>query len=67
MALPEHFLKDGLELAKGATIFGVPFEALSKDELLATAANGWKASQDALNKEHHALNTRLKIDDWLNE
>jgi hypothetical protein len=46
--LPEQFVKSGLELAKGASLFGIPMEELTRDELLAATAKGWKAYGDAL-------------------
>ncbi|WP_236175352.1 hypothetical protein [Pseudomonas pseudonitroreducens] len=39
--IPEHILKRGLAMASGSTVFGVPLEELSKDELMAVAALGW--------------------------
>lgn len=40
--LPEKFVAEGLALAKDALIFGVRLDLLSRDELLAVAAQGWK-------------------------
>lgn len=46
--IPEDFVKEGLEVAAGTLLFGVPIEELSKEEFLAAAANGWKAYNDQL-------------------
>ena len=40
--LPKSYVEKGLELAKGASFFGVPIEDLTRDELIACAANGWQ-------------------------
>lgn len=47
MALPAKFVTEGLALAKGAKIFGEALEDLTRDELLAVAAQGWKAERNA--------------------
>ena len=39
MAIPKDFVGRHLEKAKGATFFGEPLEALSKEELLACVAS----------------------------
>jgi len=41
--LPDGFVQEGLKIAKGAVIFGVRLDDLSRDELLASAAHGWEA------------------------
>lgn len=41
--LPLDFVARGLELAETANLFGVPLVDLSRDELLAAAAQGWAA------------------------
>ena len=48
MMLPDHILKDGLELAKGASIFGVAIDDMTIDELKAVAVLGWKAYNDQI-------------------
>jgi hypothetical protein len=58
--LPEHFVNEGLKLAKGAMIFGVPLEELSRDELLAVAAQGWKAEENA--REEGAKRLKFAFD-----
>lgn len=45
--LPDSFVAEGLELAKGSCIFAVPFGELSREELLAVAAKGWEAESRA--------------------
>lgn len=45
--LPDPFIRDGLRLAEGATLFGILLSDLSRDELIAAAAKGW----DAFRKE----------------
>lgn len=39
-----------MQLAKDATLYGVVFEDMSRDELIAAAAMGWKAYSDGLKK-----------------
>lgn len=46
--LPNDFVEKGLELAKGLTLFGMRFEQLSRDELIAAAAHGWEAFHEKL-------------------
>jgi len=41
--LPDGFVQEGLKIAKGAVMFGVRLDELSRDELLASAAHGWEA------------------------
>jgi len=48
MKLPESFVKEGLELTKDATLFGIKLDELSHDELLAACAMGWKSYNDQL-------------------
>lgn len=50
MNIPEKFVTDGLALAKGATVFGVPIETLTREELMACAANFAKLYQDQLRR-----------------
>lgn len=49
--LPDSFLSKGLALADGAIIFGVPLKELSRQDLIAVAAQGWKAYTDKLNEQ----------------
>lgn len=55
--LPEKFLTEGTALAEDASIFGVRLSDLSRDELLAVAAQGWKAHQKLL--DDNASRSRL--------
>ncbi len=48
MKLQQTFVDSGLELAKGARLFGIAFEDMTRDELIAAAAKGWKAYTDHL-------------------
>lgn len=41
--LPDHIVRKGLALAKGATIYGVEMNKMSHNELVAVAALGWNA------------------------
>lgn len=41
--LPADFLARGLKLAEECALFGIPLKELSRDELLAAAAEGWSA------------------------
>ncbi len=58
MRLPANFVKTGLSLAEGARIFGVPLSELTRDELLAVAAQAWKAEQ--LAREDYASTARAR-------
>jgi len=40
--LPEAFVKQGLEWAKTARLFGVPVEGMTREELKASVCQGWK-------------------------
>lgn len=44
--LPEEFVKRGLELAAGALLFSKPFDEMTRDELIASAAQGWNAERE---------------------
>jgi hypothetical protein len=50
MRLPDSFVKEGLEIAQTLTIFDVPVESLSREELLASVAHGWTAYNRALDE-----------------
>lgn len=39
MQLPNEYVERGLKLATGCTMFGIPLEQLSRDELRAALAN----------------------------
>lgn len=41
--LPPEFVEKGMRLAESYTLFGIPLTSLSRDELLAAAAEGWSA------------------------
>lgn len=41
--LPPDFLEKGLRMARGSVVFGVALESLTREELLAVAAQGWRA------------------------
>jgi len=49
MALDKDIVKKGLVIAEGSTIYGELMEDLTREELLAVAALGWKAYKDSLN------------------
>ena len=48
MPLNQSVIDRGTALAKGATCYGVPLEDMTREELLAVAALGWKAYTDQL-------------------
>jgi hypothetical protein len=61
MALPESFVKRGLEIAKeGITLFGGRLVDLSPDELLAACVQGWAAERKA--RENAALRACARAD-----
>lgn len=41
--LPDGLLEEGLELSRGAVVFGVNLDDMSKEQLKAVAALGWRA------------------------
>lgn len=43
--LPQSFVRRGLELAEGSSLFGKPFVEMTRDELIAAAAQGWSAER----------------------
>lgn len=45
--LPESFVKRGRELAAGARLFGKLISEMTRDELIAAAAQGWADERDA--------------------
>ena len=47
MRLPTEWVKEGLVLADGARLFGVPFDEMTNDELIAAAAHGWALKREA--------------------
>ena len=47
-SIPKSFLDEGLKLAEGATVFGVPMGSLTRDEALACAAKFAKQYNDHL-------------------
>jgi hypothetical protein len=55
MALSESFVSEGLALVKECKIFGVNLESLSRDELLAAAAIGWKSYNDHLESSINSM------------
>ena len=44
----EHIKERGLELAKGAQLYGQALEEMTRDELLAAAALGWNQYRELL-------------------
>ncbi len=44
--LPRAFVEHGLKLAKGAMLFGKEFNDMTRDELIAAAAQGWLAERE---------------------
>jgi hypothetical protein len=48
MGIPEEMKEEGLSLSRGASIFGMSFDSLSREELVAVAVLGWKAYSDQL-------------------
>jgi hypothetical protein len=47
MNLPESFVVSGLKLSEGATIMGIKFADMTRDELIAVAAHGWTEEANA--------------------
>lgn len=43
--LPKKFVETGMALAKGSSLFGVSFDDMTRDELIASAAMGWKKNE----------------------
>ena len=52
MNLTERFVKEGLELAKGCTLYGVYFDQMTREELIAAAAQGW--NEERRQRENYA-------------
>lgn len=49
--IPESFVKEGLSIAHEMTLFGRPFEELTREELIAAAAQGWAAERRARERD----------------
>jgi len=49
--LPDDFVISGLELAKGYRLFGIRFDDMTRDELIAAAAHGW--NEDRKQRENY--------------
>lgn len=45
MNLPDDFVKTGLKLAHGLLLFGKPLDEMTREELIAAAAQGWNAER----------------------
>ena len=43
--LPKSFIEEGLEIAKGVKIFNRSLFDMTRDELIASAAQGWSAER----------------------
>ena len=50
--LPDDFVEKGLELAKGSMLFGVNFDDMTRNELIAAAAHGW--NEERKQRENYA-------------
>ncbi|HEX6827303.1 MAG TPA: hypothetical protein VF077_13370 [Nitrospiraceae bacterium] len=59
--LPEKFLKDGLELAENSRLFGMLFSDMTREELIASAAQGWKRENDARKEGNERAHSLLDI------
>jgi hypothetical protein len=60
MAIPKSFIEENLKKAKGSTIYGVPLEDLTKEELMACVAAGWVREQRAIKEGAERLNILKK-------
>ena len=52
MAIPKSFVESNLEKAKGSMFFGVPIEAMTRDELVACCVAGWQGQEEQ--REEHS-------------
>jgi hypothetical protein len=59
--LPQSFVKRGLQLAEGALLFGKSFSDMTRDELIAAAAQGWNAERQQREKQYAESKERA---DW---
>lgn len=50
MKLSEDFVKRGMEKAKGAVIYGVPIEEMTRDELIACVVAGFSLAETERNE-----------------
>lgn len=44
ISLPDEFIKKGLVLAEGSTLFGKKITDMNREELIASVAQGWSKS-----------------------
>ena len=65
MKLPDGFVEEWTAKGKGAVIFGVPIEDLTKDELFAVAVAGWHAYSQQLNRSMQALENIRSLNKWM--
>lgn len=59
--LPAGFVREGKALAETCLLFGVPLCDLSRDELLAAAAQGWKRYNLHLEQSIDSAQTMIDI------
>jgi hypothetical protein len=50
--MPKKFLESGLAQSKGATLFGVEFTDMTRDELIAAAVRGWRSAEQRSHAVH---------------
>jgi len=53
MSLPDEYVKSGLILSKGMTIFGQPVERLEREELIAAVAKAYEREQRFFRQREH--------------
>lgn len=50
--LPAEWVEEGLKLAEGCHVFGLPLHTLTPEEMLAVAAHGWHQYRQASQSAH---------------
>ena len=60
-SLPELFVARGLELANGMLLFGKLFCDMTRDELIAAAAQGWNAEHIAREEVYATATARAAL------
>lgn len=56
MSLPKHFVRDNLAKAEGTSLYGIPIEEMSREELIACVFAGWDAYRQVLEQKTKEIN-----------
>jgi len=60
--IPQKVIKEGLKLAEGSTIFGKPFNDLTKEEAIAMAAYGFDMERKTREERNKRIDFLMDLD-----